>query len=968
VNFVDNGNGTGTLSGTPAAGTGNVYNLTFTASNGTLPDDTQNFTLTVNEAPAITSPNNVTFAVGTTSSFTVMTTGYPVPAISEAGALPSGVTYVDNGNGTGTLSGTPAAGTQGTYPLTITASNGVSPNAIQNFTLTVNVAPAITSAGNVTFTIGSAGSFTVTTTGFPVPAISIPPGSLPAGVTFTDNGNGTATLAGTPGAGTNGSYPFTITANNGVAPNATQGFTLTVDLAATTTTITSDLPDPSAVGQAISVTFTVTSAGPGTPSGNVTVTDGVDSCSADAVVGTCSLTLTTAGARTLTASYAGNSSFDGSVSAGVSHTVDQAGTTTTITSDAPDPSTVGQAVTVNYIVAVVAPGTGTPTGTVTVSDGTQSCTGTVAAGTCTITFSSAGSKTLTATYAGDANFGGSTSPAEGHMVNMAGTTINITADAPDPSVAGVPLPVAYTVTVVAPGGGTPTGTVTITDGVDNCTVPVAAGACNLTMTTVGGRLLTATYSGDANYGGSTSLPVPHMVEGPPAVTLINSVADTGDGQVAENEHTPVAITQLLVVFNKDMNADTPGDLDDALTVANYSLVQGAATVIPINPVITYNAATHTAVLDVNGGVALPPGDYTLTVLGRIEDTLGAPIGTDFVRHFTVDTTNPYILSSGVAGQPGSMVITNGGAYSSHFTSFTVSFNEDVGNAGGGAGVDDVTNPLNYLLLRPGTNAAYDTASCQAFATNGNLPLGDDLRVPTGPVSYTNNGGAGPFVATVTVNGGAALADGEYRLLVCGTTSIVDLAGNPLNGGLDSAFTFRIFTAAAAPATGFAPGQVTLLPEQPASLAYADLGSLWIEIPSLGLRSTIVGVPAGNGTWDVTWLYNQVGWLEGTAYPTWEGNSVLTAHAYTADGLPGPFASLRSLAYDDTIIVHMGGMRYTYALRTNSLLNASNISYLTRHEENPWLTLVTCQQYNEQTGTYRYRRVVRAVLIGVTPDR
>jgi len=62
------------------------------------------------------------------------------------------------------------------------------------------------------------------------------------------------------------------------------------------------------------------------------------------------------------------------------------------------------------------------------------------------------------------------------------------------------------------------------------------------MTTVGGRLLTATYSGDVNYGGSTSLPVPHMVEGPPAVTLINSFADTGDGQVAENEHTPVVVS------------------------------------------------------------------------------------------------------------------------------------------------------------------------------------------------------------------------------------------------------------------------------------------------------------------------------------------------------------------------------------------------------------------------------------------
>jgi Ca2+-binding RTX toxin-like protein len=91
-------------------------------------------------------------------------------------------------------------------------------------------------------------------------------------------------------------------------------------------------------------------------------------------------------------------------------------TTTSITSDAPDPSVVGQAVTVGYAVTP-ASGNGTPTGTVTVSDGTDSCTGTVAAGSCTITFSGAGTKSLAATYAGDGAFSGSTSAAEPHTVD-----------------------------------------------------------------------------------------------------------------------------------------------------------------------------------------------------------------------------------------------------------------------------------------------------------------------------------------------------------------------------------------------------------------------------------------------------------------------------------------------------------------------------------------------------------------------
>ena len=72
------------------------------------------------------------------------------------------MTFVDNGDGTATLAGTPAAGTRGTYVLSITASNGVGSNATQNFTLTVNAAPAITSGRATTFTEGQSGSFTVT--------------------------------------------------------------------------------------------------------------------------------------------------------------------------------------------------------------------------------------------------------------------------------------------------------------------------------------------------------------------------------------------------------------------------------------------------------------------------------------------------------------------------------------------------------------------------------------------------------------------------------------------------------------------------------------------------------------------------------------------------------------------------------------------------------------------------------------
>ena len=247
VTFVDNGNGTATLAGTPTVGSGGVYPITITASNGVAPDATQNFTLTVDEPPSISSGASTTFRTGSLGTFAVTTAGFPAPALSESGSLPSGVTFVDNGDGTATLSGTPAAGTGGTYSITVTAINGVGTQATQSFTLTVDQSSAVTSATSTTFTVGSAGTFTVMATGFPTPAVS-ETGSLPSGVTFTDNGNGTATLAGTPAAGSGGDYPITVTATNGIGTQATQSFTLTVDQTA-------------AVTSATSTTFTVGSAG-----------------------------------------------------------------------------------------------------------------------------------------------------------------------------------------------------------------------------------------------------------------------------------------------------------------------------------------------------------------------------------------------------------------------------------------------------------------------------------------------------------------------------------------------------------------------------------------------------------------------------------------------------------------------------------------------------------------------------------
>ena len=71
-------------------------------------------------------------------------TGVPTPALSETGALPSGVTFTDNGDGTATITGTAASSAFGSYPLTITATNGVSPSGTQSFALVVLGVPSAT--------------------------------------------------------------------------------------------------------------------------------------------------------------------------------------------------------------------------------------------------------------------------------------------------------------------------------------------------------------------------------------------------------------------------------------------------------------------------------------------------------------------------------------------------------------------------------------------------------------------------------------------------------------------------------------------------------------------------------------------------------------------------------------------------------------------------------------------------------
>jgi LPXTG-site transpeptidase (sortase) family protein len=166
-----------------------------------------------------------------------------------------------------------------------------------------------------------------------------------------------------------------------------------------------------------------------------------------------------------------------------------------------------------------------------------------------------------------------------------------------------------------------------------------------------------------------------------------------------------------------------------------------------------------------------------------------------------------------------------------------------------------------------------------------------------------------------------------------------------------------------PASGFPHGKVTRVGIQPVEREY-DPSTLWLEIPKLGLVVPVTGIPLVNGTWDVSWLHNQVGYLEGTAFPTWSGNSVITGHVWNADNTPGPFVSLNKLSWGNKVVLHAWGQQYIYEVRTVKKTLPDDVTSALEHKDHPWITLLTCQGFDGATEQYKYRLVVKAVQVAI----
>ncbi len=504
------------------SGNGGAFSVDFATSNATATagsdytSSTGTLTFTANGAPSQTI--NVPI---TGESLVEVTETFTVTLSNVVNTL--GTAAIDDGSGTGTITDNDSATVQ-FAPTSVSQSEATSPMA---FTVTLSnpVQSGVTVTANSTPGTATAADFTAIANA----TVTFPPNSSTAQTVNVIINNDaldendeqfTLTLSGL-GATGNVTLPLgtatatgtiqdddatpTLSVANVAQPegNASNTLTFTASLSAVSgrdVTFTRATQDGTAVSTAPNADFVAL------PSALVTIPAGTQSVP---------IAVTINGDTT----FEGDQSFalnltsivnatPGSLSAtGTLQDDDQQPTTTTITSDDPDASLVGQPYTVNVTVAAQ---TLTPAGTITVSDGTSSCgpvnliPGTVpnSSASCQLTSTTAGAKTLTATYTPANTAFAASSDTELHQVNAASTTLSVTG----PARVRINTPATYTIALaaVAPGGGTPTGTVTVTSGANSCTVTLPATTCNLNFASLGSRTITASYAGNADYNGATS--------------------------------------------------------------------------------------------------------------------------------------------------------------------------------------------------------------------------------------------------------------------------------------------------------------------------------------------------------------------------------------------------------------------------------------------------------------------------------
>ena len=592
---------TGNLFVVTSTGTGNNVSITLCLNvNGKNPLSCQNYTTSAGTLTLSTTVPNKTYKY---AGIRINTPGY---IFTRAGLKKNIVSLVTGTTSTGVATDFIA------LPLLSPA-----PTTMGSVTPTTRAAPSITSSNSTSFAYNTSSSFTVTTTGLPVPTLSYT-GTLPTGVTFTDNGNGTATIAGTPTASP-ATYNMTITASNGILPDATQPLTLTVTKANQTITATAS-PNPVVFGN----TSALSSSGfSGTGAVTYAVTGGG--------TGTCSITDTTlsstvAGTCLVTATIAADANYNAATSTAITVTVNKASQTVDFTSPAPS-ATVGGA---TYTPAATS--TSGLTVAITV-DASSSAICSISDGV--VSFTAAGTCTLNANQAGNANYTAADQEQQFITVHPAPFTVTTVYSSQNPSITGALITLSAN---VSSGSGVPTGTVSFASngttiaGCDAATLTTGTATCSISTLSAGTQSIVATYTPATNaFSASTSATFNQYVVAtlnPSGGTVVPAaptqvLAVPGDAQVTVSWFPPtntggntINKYQVSCYINSSGSA-VPAVTTSSLTQSITGLTNGTAYYCTVaassNDGTNYGPLAYSTVVTPTSGLSASPANLALSV-------------------------------------------------------------------------------------------------------------------------------------------------------------------------------------------------------------------------------------------------------------------------------------------------------------------------------------------------------------------
>lgn len=556
-------------------------------------------------------------------------------------------------------------------------------------------------------------------------------------------------------------------ATNDPAVLTLTGNSLTLD--PTTTTLTSNV-NPSAAGSAVIFQAQVQSSGTNVPTGTVTFKDGsstIGSGTLVAGVATFSTSSLALGSHSITASYAGDSSNNPSVSAVLTQVVKQGANLTLVS--ALNPSVVKQQVTFTVTVSSA----GTPTGSVTFQDGSTNLQIVALSGAGTAQFTtdalSVGTHGIRAIYGGDNNTMAATSSTLTQTVNKDTSTTTLAA-APASVKAGEP--VTLSATVMNSGQVSVSGTVTFRDGSATLGTATlnASGIATLVTSALGGgsHTLTAVYAGDTNNSGSTSTALSYSVDKIATTTLLSADATVVDAGTAVRLSATVTPSQT-----------TGGQVGGTVTFYDGATVLGTATV-PGNGVAQLSVTTltvgqHTLTASYGGSTnynTSSSNSITVTVRQATTQvalaTSGSPAVAGNVVTFTVTVTGSGGTPAGSVavkadGTQIGLATLNGNGRATIATS-TLSVGthiitaEYAGNANNGSAV---SAPLTQVIQQATTSLVL-TASVNPVVSGQPVVLtataSSNGGIPSGQVQFLDGGvalGAGTLsgsgVATLQVS-------------------------------------------------------------------------------------------------------------------------------------------------------------------------------------------------------------------------